>query len=370
MKVLLVGPGFAMPGGIQYVGHLIAEGLLTLFGSELRLEVCSFLDGPEPRLKVPLDSWSGCNGNRIQFVRSLRRHVRRSPDVILLNHVHQLPYLALATTGVATNELAVVMHGIEAWRPLSKTRRLGLGRVTRMVYVSDFTRRRALEASPELSKIEGMVCHHGLLPENDAASSQVANTPAASPPFVLMIGRMSSEERYKGYEEVIRAWPRVRELRPDLELVLVGNGDDRPRLEAIAAGSKAIRFTGQIGDVERDRLIRECVAFALPSRGEGFGLVYLEAMRAGKPVIAGSLDAGCEVIVDGVTGRAVDPREEDQLVRALVETTSAEGARMGEAGRRRFLEKFTFESYTARLRTVVESRPGKSAPTFSSASPP
>ncbi len=108
-----------------------------------------------------------------------------------------------------------------------------------------------------------------------------------------MIGRMSSGEQYKGYEEMIRCWPLVERIRPDLRLILVGSGDDRPRLEALARNtSQSIDFVGQVSDPERDRLIRECAAFALPSRGEGFGLVYLEAMKVKKPVIAGSWTLG------------------------------------------------------------------------------
>ena len=319
----------------------------------MSLEVASLLDGPTSCLKTPVEHWSGAGGNRFQFLRNLRRHLRSSPDLILLNHVHQLPFLGLAASGLSTKEVAVILHGIEAWRPLSKTRRFGLSRVTRMIYVSDFTRRRAIEASPQLAGIKGLVCHHGLLPENGSTSVKPISDRSPAP-FVLMIGRMSSQEQYKGYEEVIRAWGKVRAIRPQLELILVGDGDDRGRLEEIAAGSEGVRFTGQVSDAERDRLIHESVAFALPSRGEGFGLVYLEAMRAGKPVVAGSLDAGAEVIVDGVTGRAVDPREEAQLVTVLADVTSEAGPRMGQAGRQRYLENFTFESYASRLRTVIE----------------
>jgi hypothetical protein len=199
MRILLVGPGFALPGGIQYVGHLLAEGLTSLYGAELRLEVASFLDGPDSCLAVPVDIWSGCRGNRVRFVRRLRSHLRRAPDLIVVNHVHQLPYVSLAATGLRTKQLAVVLHGIEAWRPLSSLRRMGLGRVSRLVFVSGFTQRRALEATPELAYVPGVVCHHGLLPEREPATPESGTGSGGGQPFVLMIGRMSSEEQYKGH---------------------------------------------------------------------------------------------------------------------------------------------------------------------------
>jgi phosphatidyl-myo-inositol dimannoside synthase len=354
MRVLLVGPGFQLPGGIQYIGHLMAEGLRASYGSDLELHAVGLLDSDDCPLAFVPASWSGARGKRMQLIRSIREAVRKRPDVVLINHVNLLPLFAAASIGLKTRSVIVVMHGIEAWRALRWPRTSGLSRVSRFLFVSDFTRRRTIQVNPHLGEVRSGVCHHGLLPNALARDSQ-GMSESSGPPFVLMIGRMSSGERYKGFEEMILAWPEVREHRPDLDLVIVGGGDDQQRLAKIAAESgPGIRFAGQVPDSERDRLIQTCTAFALPSRGEGFGLVYLEAMKCSKPVLAGALDAGGEVIVDGVTGRAVDASDSGQVVDAVLQLTSNAGTAMGEAGRRRYEENFTFERYAARFRSFID----------------
>src|SRR5260221_434552 len=101
-----------------------------------------------------------------------------------------------------------------------------------------------------------------------------------------MVGRMPRHERYKGHDWLIDVWPFVVPSVPDARLVVVGRGDDRARLEARVAAAGvggAIRFAGRVSDEELAGLYRACAFFVMPSANEGFGLAYLEAMRAGKP---------------------------------------------------------------------------------------
>lgn len=352
MKALIIAPAFALPGGVQYVGHLMAEAISAAYGNAAAIDIVSLHDGDEPKLRTAVANWDGASGRRGRCVAAIRRAMRRRPDVVLVNHLNLLPLLSVASLGLQVGPAGLVVHGIEAWRPLSRLRQIGLRRITSVIYVSEFTRQRSREMNPIFTKIPAQVCHHALLPNQQISGRSSFSTTSA--PFVLMIGRMSAGERYKGYEEMIRAWPAVRRQRPQLELVLVGGGDDRPRLEALAQGIPGVRFAGQVNDAERDRLVEECVAFALPSRGEGFGLVYLEAMKAGKPVIAGLHDAGAEVMIDGVTGRGVDAADLDSVVSAVIEVSSEIGAAMGIEGRKRYSDNFTFTSYTERFHRAIE----------------
>ena len=156
-------------------------------------------------------------------------------------------------------------------------------------------------------------------------------------------------------------WPRVIQERPNFPLVIIGDGDGRPRLEALAGqlGSN-VRFLGTVDDAARDVYLKSCRCFCLPARGEGFGLVYLEAMRAGKPVLAGSLDAGREVVLDGITGRTVDPTNAEELVAGILDVSGEKAEQMGIAGLERFEQHFCYEKFVARfsrhVREVVEGR--------------
>ena len=153
---------------------------------------------------------------------------------------------------------------------------------------------------------------------------------------------MMGSERYKGHDQLIEAWPRVVALVPDAQLVFVGDGDDAPRLRRKAAESRAgthILFTGFVPKATLDELYRRAALFALPSRGEGFGLVYLEAMTHRLACIGSVHDAAREVIVDGQTGRLVQQDDIDGLADTLTTLLidEAQRRRMGDAGHVRLL---------------------------------
>src|SRR5262249_23128430 len=133
-----------------------------------------------------------------------------------------------------------------------------------------------------------------------------------------------------------------------------GSGDDVERLRTKAlAGIAAnnIQFTGFVAPEELDALYRSAALFALPSRGEGFGLVYLEAMTHRLPCIGSVHDAAVEVIVDGETGRLVDQNAPEGLAAAisglLIDVDLRH--RMGEAGWQRVTNEFSYERFKDRF---------------------
>jgi glycosyltransferase involved in cell wall biosynthesis len=237
------------------------------------------------------------------------------------------------------------IYSLEAWKPITGLRRRGLMRTNKLLFISDHSRTKSHAANPWLASRPSEILHLGLLPEE--------NTPqgtAAGESFVLSIGRISANEGYKGFEELIRVWPAIEKVRPGLRLVLIGDGDDRPRLERVAATANAnVQFLGAVDDVTRDAYLRDCRCFCLPARGEGFGLVYLEAMRAGKAVLAGSTDAGREIVVDGVTGRTADPANSEGLVQAILDVSGGDSTSMGQAGRERYLRHFSYPRFLERF---------------------
>jgi glycosyltransferase involved in cell wall biosynthesis len=176
----------------------------------------------------------------------------------------------------------------------------------------------------------------------------------------LMVSRMSSEDAYKGHERLIRAWPSVKARVPNARLVLVGEGDDRRRLEAIAAElgvAGAVRFAGLVTDEELAGWYQHCTFFVLPSDGEGFGLVFLEAMRAGKACIGGP-GAPAEIVEDGVTGLIIPSRPsrgDDALVDALSRLVLDDELRdrLGRNGQARFRQTFTARHFTDRLLRLI-----------------
>jgi phosphatidylinositol alpha-1,6-mannosyltransferase len=295
----------------------------------------------------------GAAGRKLRFIGlALRRALAgpRPSDVVCL-HLRLSPVARLVTA--ARGRLTVFLHGIEAWRPLGPLERWALGRAV-LVANSEHTARRFRQANPGLSRRPIAVCHLGV-GAADALRSAESGARDVAAPFALIVGRLAGSERYKGHDVLIDLWPRIRDAVPDARLVVAGDGDDRGRLEAKAAVlGRPVRFLGRVSDQARDALYRDCAFFVMPSRDEGFGLVFLEAMRAGKACIGGA-GAAAEVIEDGVTGLVVDARDEGAIEKAVVrlflepETRS----RMGRAGAERVARDFTEAHFRRRFRASV-----------------
>jgi phosphatidylinositol alpha-1,6-mannosyltransferase len=169
---------------------------------------------------------------------------------------------------------------------------------------------------------------------------------------VLIVSRLG--ERYKGHRELISCWPQVAAAVPGAVLRIVGtgpHGDDLRRLAAQSPVADHIVFEGFVPDADLDRLYGAATVFAMPSRGEGFGLVYIEAMRHGLPVIASDEDASPEIVSHGQTGYTVHRGRPNELPDALIHLLRdpAEAARLGEAGRRRWEEHFRYSAFRNRF---------------------
>jgi phosphatidylinositol alpha-1,6-mannosyltransferase len=173
-----------------------------------------------------------------------------------------------------------------------------------------------------------------------------------------MLARMDADENYKGHREVIDSWGAVQERVPGAELWIIGDGTGKPALQAraLAAGlGSAVRFLGAVTDEEKDLLLDRCRCFLLPSRNEGFGLVYLEAMSRGRPCLVGAEDAGREVVDPPRGGLSVDARDGESVVRSIVELLTEDDrwrTRSREA-RERFDRTFTAHAFHRRLLRAI-----------------
>jgi glycosyltransferase involved in cell wall biosynthesis len=285
---------------------------------------------------------------------ALRRALRPGPSAardILCLHLHLGPLgWLMALRG---GRLCVFLHGIEAWKPLGMLRRIALRRAAVVMANSDHTVRRFREANPGFASRAIPVCHLGV------GAARAAPASGEAGPFALIVGRLAAAERYKGHDLLVEMWPRVVARCPGARLVVAGDGDDRQRLELAAAPlGAAVRFTRSVDDAHLAALYGDCAFFVMPSREEGFGLVFLEAMRAGKACI-GAVGAAAELIEDGVTGFVVDPddaaRVQETVVRLFQDPSLA--ARLGEAGALRWAREFTEEAFAERLRALVARSP-------------
>jgi len=257
----------------------------------------------------------------------------------------------------------IFAHGIEVWRPLGWLRGSALRRADMVAAPSADTVRHLVSTQgirPE--KVRKLAW--GLDPEFEArlAAPIRPSRPSIFPErarIILTVGRWESTERYKGADTLIAALPHVMKSAPDSILVLVGDGDDQPRLEQLAhelGVADHVRFVRGPSQEELFACYAHCDVFALPSGGEGFGLVFLEAMAHGKPVIGGAQGGIPDVVEDGATGVLVPPGEVEALRQALESLllNRERALEMGARGRERVQARFTFGQFQCRLKQVME----------------
>ncbi|MGB0035864.1 MAG: glycosyltransferase family 4 protein, partial [Candidatus Acidiferrales bacterium] len=201
------------------------------------------------------------------------------------------------------------------------------------------------------------------LPETNNVKSK-----GSMPPMVLTVGRIAASERYKGHDVMLEAWPAVLRRVPDAVYWIVGGGDDRPRLESRARElgiADSVHFAGAVSTEELDVCYDRCCVFAMPARtepntrvprGEGFGIVFLEAMAHSKPVVGPRVGAPVEFIRSGEHGLLVDPTDSREVAEALIELLEdpARARRMGEAGREWVAREFSFDRFCERLRDALQ----------------
>jgi phosphatidylinositol alpha-1,6-mannosyltransferase len=178
---------------------------------------------------------------------------------------------------------------------------------------------------------------------------------------ILTVGRWLADERYKGMDTLITALPRLLTRWPELQLVLVGSGDDRAWLEDFAEKNGVmmhVHFLSGLSYAEIAACYQACEVFALPSRGEGFGLVYLEAMACGKPVVGGAHGGAPEIIQDGVTGYLVphgDPIQLATAIQALL-ADPAHAKEMGARGKQNVEYGYRFGSFAKSLKKILREQ--------------
>lgn len=301
------------------------------------------------------DGVFGFAGNRARFViAALLLPLFRGADLILVGHVNFAPLIPLLRLLRPRTRVVALAHGKEVEQPLSLAPRLGLRCAHTVLCVSESTRRYVVE-------------QQGVEPERTALLFYGFDPPAASMPqcdrvpgrlALLSVSRLSFGDRYKGIDITIEALPRLIERYPRVCYVVVGDGDDRPRLTQLARDrgvERYVRFTGEVSDGELAEYYEQCDIYVLPSSHEGLGIVYLEAMAHGKPVVGVHAGGAPDVIIHEVNGLLIPRSEAPLLAEALHRLAGSEElrARLGAWGRDRTVPSFSIERMERTAREVL-----------------
>jgi glycosyltransferase involved in cell wall biosynthesis len=271
---------------------------------------------------------------KLAFMRRALLHAWRGPpaDLVICGHVNLLP-AAWLLARLSGARLALVVHGIEAW-----TRKNALiGRLIRSVDSFIAVSRCTAERTATWSKVPAdgffilpncVDLSHFLPRARDVKLAQRYGLQSSK--VLLTMGRLAATERYKGFDEVIEAMPRLLESFPTLRYLIVGDGSDRRRLEAKArllGVPDAVIFAGAVPEAEKVAYYNLADAYVMPSHGEGFGIVLIEAAACGVSVIGSLADGSREALLDGRLGRLIDPSKPSELIEAVTKVLASEPVR-------------------------------------------
>jgi phosphatidylinositol alpha-1,6-mannosyltransferase len=249
-------------------------------------------------------------------------------DLVLCGHVNLSP-LALVARFITGSRLIVSVHGTDVWtRPPRRLTGMSLRAADMILSVSAFTveRMRSWLREPIPPVV---VIPNAINPERfglaDKDSELIKRYNLEGRKVIMTLGRMAADERAKGFDEIIELMPHLHERRPDLIYLCAGDGDDRLRLEAKARDlgcTDTVVFTGRVPEDRKADYFRLADAYVHPSRMEGFGIVLLEALACGIPVVGSTADASQEALLNGKLGRAVDPFDKQALTEAILEAVN------------------------------------------------
>ena len=362
-------------GGIQEAGRHTAAALDLIARHKHRRTCFLTLNDSKGMHSIATEdseiTFRGFARDKLRFavaaIRAARHASARAsgtPPLLLAAHPNLALPAAVARFFSPRCILAVQSHGIEVWRPVSLLRRHALASATLVLAPSRHT-------AQQLSFVQRIIeSRIAVLPwplSSDffgfAASPDALPLPPGFPPgrVILAVGRLDSAERYKGIDQLLLGLSRLRASYPDLHLAVVGRGSDLPRLRQLAANLGVAEFVHFLGGLSREALAAcyaHCEIFALPSTGEGFGLVFLEAMAFAKPLVAVAAGGSPDLVQDGVNGSLVPPEDPEKLSAALTRLLNDGELRfaLGRRGVEHVRRLHRFEVFVSDLEKIISAR--------------
>lgn len=341
MKVLLLAPGLSGIGGIsRYMSALLSA--MRKGGEDVVVVNREVLSKPA-------------------FVaRAFMALFTQRPDVVLCGHVHFAPLCGIFR--LFGFPFVVFGYGVEAWNVEQVLLRWGLGWASLVVPISRYTGEQLMLQFPTLAgrffilpcTVDSTRFAPAPRPEALVARHQLSKAHV-----ILTVARLSASERYKGYDEVIRALPAVKKAVPSAVYVIVGDGDDSARVRRLARDLGVDRDVIMVGSVSEHELpdyYNLADVFAMPSKGEGFGIVFIEALACGVPVVAADRGGVRDALLGGELGVFTDPDDASALAQAIVAVLKRKVPQKyldGESLRKKTLRAFGPESFEKKVTELL-----------------
>lgn len=362
MKVLaFVTDAYGGHGGIAKVNRDLLAALADHPSVDRVIAIPRRVDRPLEPVPSGVDFRAGAVAGPAAYAGEVARGIAsRDIGLVLCGHVNLTP-VAWVARALTRAPVLLVIHGAEAWEPLPRSlRSLAARRMDAVLAVSRFT----------LDRFRSWMRPHPaseFVVPNAVDLSRFAPGPKADMLerrfglrgrlVLLTLGRLEASERAKGFDQMFGVLPALAKEHPDVTYVVAGEGNDRERLEGEARRlglADRVVFTGAIPEESKADLYRTADLYVMPSRLEGFGLVYVEALASGLRVVGSSVDGSRAALLDGRLGELVDPDDPADILRGI---RAALAKPKGVVPRE--LDDFSIAAYRKRIHDVVDALVGR-----------
>jgi phosphatidyl-myo-inositol dimannoside synthase len=350
---------FGAHGGIPTYNRVVCRALKDFTAADKQVLIVTDQRNDVEQSALPSEhlKFKAFSGNRSAFATNVVRFALTTRiDLLLVGHVNYAPLGLLCKILQPKLRYGVMVHGVDVWSRLPLTKGLALRRADFVTSVSEYSRQKAIEVNGvQADRIR-------LLPNAlewiDRENGQMNATTTAGIKL-LSVCRLDARERYKGVDTVLKALPSVVTDFPDLTYYVIGSGSDFERHRELATRlglSHHVQFLGSVDESTLRSHYEQCDVFLMPSAGEGFGIVFLEAMKYRKPVIAAASGAVSEVIKHGETGTLVRYGDIEATAAAIIELAMnpQRSEAMGRAGFERLMNNFTYKHFKKRFYEILQ----------------
>jgi phosphatidylinositol alpha-1,6-mannosyltransferase len=357
---------FSATGGIEKVCKIAGKALFEISEEESgRLDIYSMYDAPNDvnDTYFPATIFKGFGINKVKFAfDSVRKGIQC--DAVLLSHVNLLLIGSIIKFLSPKTKLVLYAHGIEIWDALPGWKKKLLHSFNLVVAVSNFTRQKLLQAQqvkPERCVVLGNCLDPFLAKPVDTVKSEVLLQRYGfdKQDFVLLtVSRLTARDRNKGYEKVLQAMQTLKLEVSNLKYLIVGKYDAEEKIWLDGMITKfdltgSVAISGYIADADMPAHFNLADLYIMPSIKEGFGIIFIEAMFYGLPIIAGNKDGSADALANGTLGILVDPADLQQISDAIKIVVANKSAYV--PGMEKVIEAFGYPTYEAGLERILKN---------------
>lgn len=357
---------FSLTGGIEEMCRILSRVLVDMSFQLRQFNVFSMYDRPSERDPKYIDkpNFKAFSGHRVYFaISSIIKGI--GSDVIILSHVHLLSVALMIKFLSPKTRIIVYAHGVELWRNISKWKSSFLRKNCELWAVSNYTAQKLRDLyqinDRQITILPNCLNPYLEIPKSFVKPVNLLNRYQlyASQPIIFTLARLSSHDLYKGYDLVIESLPELIKSFPTVHYLLAGKADEKEkeRLQKLISElglETHITITGFLPEEEISKHFLLADVFIMPSRKEGFGIVFIEAAACGCKVIGGNQDGSVQALLDGKLGTLVHPEEKQSIIKAIRKNLNRPRTETeAQAIQKLCLEHFNYQAYLQKIQKLL-----------------